>query len=170
MVINTDPVLRLPAAPATTLTDQKLVIAHVYGHCDFFKNNAWFAHTTRQDAGPDGQPRLAHPPLHRAASATTRSRQFIDACLSIEDLIDLYSPHIRRATNRRAVQAITPPRRTKSRKTTAPPARGEFRAKGYMDALHQPARRAGGRSEEEREAQESGGRRRGRSPRSRRRT
>ena len=30
------------------LTDQKLVIAHVYGHCDFFKNNAWFAHTNRR--------------------------------------------------------------------------------------------------------------------------
>ena len=24
--------------------DQKLVMAHVYGHCDFFKNNAYFGH------------------------------------------------------------------------------------------------------------------------------
>src|SRR4029450_5889942 len=28
--------------------DQKLVMAHVYGHCDFFKNNAYFGHTTRK--------------------------------------------------------------------------------------------------------------------------
>ncbi len=34
------PVLRLPDAVATATVDQKLVMAHVYGHCDFFKNNA----------------------------------------------------------------------------------------------------------------------------------
>ena len=33
---------------SNALTEQKLVMAHVYGHCDFFKNNAWFAHTSRK--------------------------------------------------------------------------------------------------------------------------
>ena len=42
------PVLRLPDAVATTLVDQKLVMAHVYGHCDFFKNNFWFSQTNRK--------------------------------------------------------------------------------------------------------------------------
>jgi len=28
--------------------DQKLVMAHVYGHCDFFKNNYWFSQTDRK--------------------------------------------------------------------------------------------------------------------------
>ena len=30
------------------IADQKLVIAHVYGHVEFFKNNLWFAHTNRK--------------------------------------------------------------------------------------------------------------------------
>ena len=30
------------------MLDQKLVMAHVYGHADFFKNNIWFAHTNRK--------------------------------------------------------------------------------------------------------------------------
>ena len=37
------PLLRLPARVATSTVDQKLVMAHVYGHVDFFKNNFWFA-------------------------------------------------------------------------------------------------------------------------------
>src|SRR6218665_1950400 len=36
MVINTDPCYAYLLS-CNSLTDQKLVIAHVYGHCDFFK-------------------------------------------------------------------------------------------------------------------------------------
>jgi stage V sporulation protein R len=31
---------------SNSITEQKLVMAHVYGHCDFFKNNAWFGTPT----------------------------------------------------------------------------------------------------------------------------
>ena len=41
-------VLRLPDDESTHSTDQKLVMAHVYGHCDFFKNNYWFSQTNRK--------------------------------------------------------------------------------------------------------------------------
>src|SRR6478752_8480938 len=44
MVINTDPCYAYLLA-CNPMLDQKLVIAHVYGHCDFFKNNAWFSQT-----------------------------------------------------------------------------------------------------------------------------
>ena len=30
------------------LVDHKTVIAHVYAHCDFFKNNIWFSRTNRK--------------------------------------------------------------------------------------------------------------------------
>src|SRR6187401_755750 len=40
MVINTDPCYAYLLA-CNPMLDQKLVIAHVYGHCDFFENNAW---------------------------------------------------------------------------------------------------------------------------------
>jgi stage V sporulation protein R len=94
MVINTDPCYAY-LLNCNMMTDQKLVIAHVYGHCDFFKNNAWFAPTNRKM-------------LDNMANHATRIRRyidrfgyepvenFIDACLSIEDLIDMHSPHVRR--------------------------------------------------------------------------
>src|SRR5205085_12338828 len=43
MVINNDPCYAYLMRSNHTV-DQKLVMAHVYGHCDFFKNNAYFAH------------------------------------------------------------------------------------------------------------------------------
>ena len=41
MVINTDPCYAY-LMKGNELVDQKLVMAHVFGHCDFFKNNKWF--------------------------------------------------------------------------------------------------------------------------------
>ena len=39
LVINNDPCYAYLLA-SNHMTDHKLVMAHVYGHCDFFKNNA----------------------------------------------------------------------------------------------------------------------------------
>ena len=47
LVINNDPCYAY-LMDSNALVDQKLVMAHVYGHCDFFKNNAWFGHTSRK--------------------------------------------------------------------------------------------------------------------------
>ncbi len=47
MVINTDPCYAY-LMEGNMLVDQKLVMAHVYGHCDFFKNNFWFSKTNRK--------------------------------------------------------------------------------------------------------------------------
>jgi len=41
MVINNDPCYAY-LLECNHLVDQKIVMAHVYGHCDFFKNNIWF--------------------------------------------------------------------------------------------------------------------------------
>ena len=45
LVINNDPCYAY-LMRCNPLVDQKLVMAHVYGHSDFFKNNCWFTHTT----------------------------------------------------------------------------------------------------------------------------
>jgi stage V sporulation protein R len=94
MVINTDPCTAY-LMNVNHLTDQKLVMAHVYGHCDFFKNNMWFAHTNRKM-------------LDEMANHATKVRRwvdrlgvprvegFIDACLSVDNLIDIHSAAIRR--------------------------------------------------------------------------
>jgi stage V sporulation protein R len=47
MVINTDPCYAY-LMEGNMMMDQKLVMAHVYGHCDFFKNNVWFGKTNRK--------------------------------------------------------------------------------------------------------------------------
>ena len=86
MVINNDPTYAY-LLEGNTMMDQKLVMAHVYGHADFFKNNMYFAQTNRKM-------------IDEMANHATRGRRyqerygvekvecFIDACLSIEDLID----------------------------------------------------------------------------------
>ena len=47
MVINNDPTYAY-LLEGNTMLDQKLVMAHVYGHADFFFNNMYFAHTNRR--------------------------------------------------------------------------------------------------------------------------
>ena len=47
MVINNNPCYAY-LLHCNHLIDQKLVMAHVYGHADFFKNNLYFAHTNRR--------------------------------------------------------------------------------------------------------------------------
>ena len=94
MVINTNPSYAY-LLDNNTIMDQKLVMAHVYGHVDFFKNNAWFKGTNRKM-------------LDQMANHATRIRQYIDryghsevekwidVCLSVDNLIDPHSVHIKR--------------------------------------------------------------------------
>ena len=89
MGINTDPCYAY-LMEGNSMMDQKLVMSHVYGHCDFFKNNVWFSKTNRKM-------------MDQMANHATRIRRyidrygyeqverFIDTCLSIENLIDRHS-------------------------------------------------------------------------------
>src|SRR5213596_87329 len=47
LVINNDPCYAY-LMKSNSMVDQKLVMAHVCGHADFFKNNFWFSHTNRK--------------------------------------------------------------------------------------------------------------------------
>lgn len=131
MVINTDPCYAYLLS-ANDITDQKLVIAHVYGHCDFFKNNAWFSQTNRKM-------------LDQMANHATRMNRhidnygyevvetFIDTCLSLESLIDPYAPHIRR-TQKTETREETKKRTDEENESTG----GRFPAKYYMDRYINP--------------------------------
>ena len=148
MVINTDPCYAYLLA-CNPMLDQKLVIAHVYGHCDFFKNNAWFAHTNRR--------MLDQMANHAARVSRYIDRfgydvveQFIDACLSLEDLIDVYSPHIRRKEPVEHPVASACPR-IKDREDGSAPRAEEVSLEGLHGGLHQSARRPAGRSRSARE-------------------
>lgn len=89
MVINTDPSYAYLLA-SNNLVSQKFVMAHVYGHVDFFKNNMWFAHTNRNmlDEMANHATRVRRY-IERYGIDTVES--FIDACLSIDNLIDVHA-------------------------------------------------------------------------------
>ena len=89
MVINTDPCYAY-LMEGNQLMDQKLVMAHVYGHCDFFKNNVWFGKTNRKmmDAMANHATRISR---YMDRYGVDVVENFIDKCLSLENLIDRHS-------------------------------------------------------------------------------
>ncbi|MCP4535547.1 MAG: SpoVR family protein [Chloroflexi bacterium] len=98
MVINNDPSYAYLLA-SNKLVDQKMVMAHVCGHVDFFKNNMWFAHTNRKmmDEMANHGTRIRRY-IDRYGYETVE--RFLDCCLSLDNLIDIHSPGIQRRAER----------------------------------------------------------------------
>jgi stage V sporulation protein R len=90
MVINTDPSYAY-LMKSNNLVDQKMVIAHVYGHVDFFKNNYWFSKTNRKmlDTMANHAVKIRN---YMDRYGQDKVESFIDHCLAIENLIDPYLP------------------------------------------------------------------------------
>ncbi|MEQ8210689.1 MAG: SpoVR family protein [Lacipirellulaceae bacterium] len=128
MVINNNPCYAY-LMRSNGLIDQKLVMAHVYGHCDFFKNNQWFSHTSRKmmDEMANHGTRVRK---HMDKVGVEAVEEFIDACLSLEDLIDVYAPHIKRRKERnRSALSEEQEEEKKPRR---------FESKDYLDAYVNP--------------------------------
>ena len=90
MVINNDPCYAY-LLRANNMVSQKTVIAHVFGHCDFFKNNYWFGKTNRKMLDQMAN----HASVIRRYIEDVghdEVESFIDCCLSLENLIDIFSP------------------------------------------------------------------------------
>jgi stage V sporulation protein R len=87
LVINTQPVVAYLLRQNSPL-EQKLVMAHVCGHADFFRHNAWFAHTdlNMMDvmAGHASRVRTLADQIGVEAVET-----FIDRVQSVDNLIDV---------------------------------------------------------------------------------
>jgi len=92
MVINNDPCYAY-LLECNQEVDQKLVMAHVYAHCDFFKNNLSFSHTSRKmmDEMANHATRIRR---YMERHGVDKVERFIDMCLSIENLIDPHAPFI----------------------------------------------------------------------------
>jgi stage V sporulation protein R len=90
MVINTDPSYAY-LMKSNSLVDQKTVMAHVYGHVDFFKNNYWFSKTNRKmlDTMANHAVKIRN---YMDQYGQDEVEKFIDFCLSIENLIDAHLP------------------------------------------------------------------------------
>ncbi len=87
MVINTDPCYAY-LLEVNNWLDQKLVMAHVYGHNDFFKNNMWFSHTNRNmmDVMANHGTKIRR---YTERYGQDRVEKFIDRVLSLENLLDV---------------------------------------------------------------------------------
>jgi len=123
MVINTNPAYAY-LLEGNSLVDQKTVMAHVCGHVDFFKNNYFFSKTNRKMI--DGM--ANHSSLvrrHMNRHGVEAVEDFIDICLSLENLIDPMSPYITR-------------HRVEGPEDETPASIPRLRSKGYMDAYINP--------------------------------
>jgi stage V sporulation protein R len=96
IVFNTDPCQAF-LMDSNGMTSHKLTIAHVIGHCHFFKHNDYFSHTDRR--------MIEKVRLHRDRIAQYEQEfgwreveDFMDAVLCIEEHFDPTSPMLRRKT------------------------------------------------------------------------
>ena len=99
MVINNNPCYAY-LLYSNKLVDQKMVMAHVYAHCDFFKNNIFFEPTNRHmiDEMANHKTRISRL-INKHGFEKVES--FLDVCLSIENLIDYYGPHVKKQSERK---------------------------------------------------------------------
>lgn len=127
LVINNDPCYAY-LMRNNPLVDQKLVMSHVYGHSDFFKNNAWFSMTNRKmiDEVANHGTRIRRY-IDRYGQDEVES--FIDTCLSLENLIDIHSPYF--ADKKVQSEEEQEQERLEVHGT-------KFRAKPYMEAFINP--------------------------------
>jgi stage V sporulation protein R len=97
MVINNNPCYAY-LMDCNGIVDQKLVMAHVYGHCDFFKNNYFFSKTNRKMMDQMANHGVKIRRIMEKVGID-KVESFIDVCLSIDNLIDYYSPFIERESS-----------------------------------------------------------------------
>jgi stage V sporulation protein R len=126
MVINNDPCYAY-LQEANSVTDQKLVMAHVYGHADFFKHNFYFSKTNRKmmDEMANHATRVRR---HVEKHGMDVVEKFLDACLMLENLIDPHSVY-KRANEGRGEGGGDRGGEEKAQK---------FAAKDYMDPFINP--------------------------------
>jgi len=144
MVINNDPA-HAYLLNANHMVDQKIVMAHVYGHADFFKNNYWFSKTNRKmlDEMANHGVRIRR---HMEKYGMEKVETFLDTCLSLEHLIDYHAPFIQRKETRSGSLS-------EEEKNTPPKSR-KFKSKEYMNDFINPREYVEAQLEKAREAME----------------
>ncbi|MEK6608027.1 MAG: SpoVR family protein [Myxococcota bacterium] len=125
MVINNNPAYAY-LLESNAMVEQKLVMAHVLAHVDFFKNNYYFSKTNRKmiDTMANHATRVRR---HIDRHGLEKVETFVDVCLSLDNMIDPLSPFIVRKTPPREEDAPAPE-----------PKVIKLRAKAYMDKYVNP--------------------------------
>jgi stage V sporulation protein R len=145
MVINSTPSYAY-LLEGNSLVDQKLVMSHVCGHVDFFKNNFCFRSTDLdggQTVNPSARPKDYAPNRrwidkmgnhgarirkHTARYGINKVEEFIDHCLSLENLIDPHAAFI----GRKSIKQEVPKDEDSS------PEIPRLRSKDYMESFINP--------------------------------
>jgi stage V sporulation protein R len=86
MVINNKPAYAYLLEGSTPMV-QRMVMAHVLGHCDFFRNNAYFAGTNRNMLNEMAN-HSARVKRYANRHGFEKVERFLDTCLSLENLTD----------------------------------------------------------------------------------
>ncbi|MFN0006310.1 MAG: SpoVR family protein [Planctomycetota bacterium] len=136
LVINNDPTVAY-LVRTNSGVEQKLVMAHVFGHADFFRHNVWFAPTDRRMLD-----RMAdHGTAMRAwidALGQDKVETFLDRALTIDSLIDPFLPlarHLQKRPRPAPPEASRIPRQTLDEVLHAPPADGASGAAPTYDVI-----------------------------------
>jgi len=89
LVVNTNPCYAF-LLEGNSLLQNKLVVAHVLAHCDFFKHNVYFQHTSRQmiEGVSVNAERIRR---YEFEHGKLEVEKFLDAVLSIQEHVD---PHL----------------------------------------------------------------------------
>jgi len=103
LVINNDPTIAY-LVRSNSMMEQKLVMAHVMGHADFFKHNVWFSPTERHmvERMAGHAERVRELSQRHGQDAVER---FMDRALALENLVDPFGPLRRRQQAERAARA-----------------------------------------------------------------
>jgi len=133
MVINNDPCYAYLVSDNSDV-DQKLVIAHVYAHCDFFKNNYWFSKTNRKmmDEMANHATRVRR---HIDRYGYEPIEKFIDVCTSLDNLIDPHGAFMQRISKDTPQSKMADERDVEKDVV-------RFKAKGYMERWINPPKEA----------------------------
>src|SRR5436190_11315138 len=106
LIINTNPAQAF-LMEGNSLIQNKLVIAHVIGHSDFFKCNAYFQHTNRQMAETAGVT-AERIRVYEREHGERAVEEFLDAVLAVQEHID---PNLRVIRKPAYVRGKEPERR-----------------------------------------------------------
>ena len=129
MVINTDPCIAY-LLEGNSIVDQKLVMAHVYGHADFFVNNLYFADTNRHAANNFPNHGIKVEEMIEKYG-WDRVEEWLDKAKMLENLIDRHRGIIKRQSDGGSDSQL---QETEEEKEWS----GKFPAKDYMDRFINP--------------------------------
>lgn len=105
LVINNDPTFAYLVRSNSDM-EQKLVMAHVFGHADFFKHNVWFQPTDRHmldRMADDGSRVRGFVDQHGQDTVEA----FLDLALSLDNLVDPFLPLREHMKNRARAPGTT---------------------------------------------------------------